>query len=138
MELVFDIPAPPPTANLIWRAAHGRNYLSARAASYYKLVALTTRGERVPDDWTSVDVEIIVQLTRKSGDVDNRIKPVLDALTRAGVWTDDSIVGRVSCELSQTGKGRTRVVIRRRENKFREIEEWRELKQKKRSRRSRA
>lgn len=136
MELVFEIPAPPPTANHIWKNGHGRNYLSARAASYYKLVALTTHGERVPDDWNSVDVEIIVQLTRKSGDVDNRIKPVLDALTRAGVWTDDSIVGRVSCELSQTGAGRTRVVLRRRENKFREIDEWKESKQKKTSTRS--
>ena len=35
---------------------------------------------------------------RKRRDIDNLIKPLLDAMTLAGVWDDDSQVGRLTIE----------------------------------------
>lgn len=129
-EIFLKIPAAPPTANLIWRQAGGRSYLSPKAAAYYELAGLTLHGVKIPPDWKYVEVNIVVQLRRQAGDVDNRIKPVLDALTRVGVWKDDRIVARVSCEYMEPdgGDGATFVRIARRKERFApwSQQEWKE------------
>jgi Holliday junction resolvase RusA-like endonuclease len=109
------IPAAPPTANLIWRQSGGRSYLSPKAAAFERLVgavALFQRA-RAPSSWRWVDVSIFVSPTRRAGDVDNRIKITLDALTRARVWDDDQIVASVSARMVKTSKkGATWIEIR--------------------------
>lgn len=68
------------------------------ALRYYRAVAWQVFGVRIPSDWDAIAVRIWVRQARRAGDVDNLIKPVLDALTRAGVWVDDKIVASVHCE----------------------------------------
>lgn len=110
--ILIDVPAAPPTANLIWRSAHGQTYLSQEAKTFIQLVALSVRGCKLPANWDAVKVEITVAPTRRSGDVDNRVKPVLDALTRCGFWRDDAIVARSEIEFAPPEKnGRTVIKV---------------------------
>ena len=90
----------------MWRNGKGREYLSPAMKMYIQLVTVAAKIERfrIPASWEYVDVAIYVSLQRRSGDVDNRIKPVLDALTRAGVWEDDKIVASVSARLTSPSK----------------------------------
>ena len=110
--ITLQIGAAPPTANLIWRNGRGHSDLSPKAAAFYEVVGYTVAGRRIPSEWTAVDVDIIVRTKQGRGDVDNRIKPVLDALTRAHFWDDDRRVGRVSCQFASPGKEETRVIVR--------------------------
>ena len=86
----------PPSANRIWKTFRGKNVLSREAKQYYD-AAFVTWHEKA--EWEFVDVEIGIVMTRRFGDVDNRIKPVLDALTHARVWSDDKCVASVSARL---------------------------------------
>lgn len=102
----------PPTANHIWQASGRRQFLSKEANAWNKLVALELAGATVPKDWRYYKVEIVVEPKRRQGDVDNRIKPVLDALTKAGFWKDDKDVAFVSCRFGRVNKeGRTTVYV---------------------------
>ena len=50
--------------------------------------------------------------TRRSIDIDNRIKAALDALTHAQVWADDSLIDRLTVVRGEvTPGGRVDVVI---------------------------
>ena len=103
----ITIPSYPPSANRLWRTGQGRTYLSDEAKRFYKdvLIALLETGNaRAPKVWKYFNVEIILHPARRAGDVDNRIKPVLDSLTQAGFWDDDKAVGKVSCEFGTVSK----------------------------------
>lgn len=109
----------PPSANRIWKTFRGKTVLSREAKQYYD-AAFVTWHEKA--EWEFVDVEIGIVMTRRFGDVDNRIKPVLDALTHARVWTDDKCVASVSARLFAPEKryplGATLVQIRPAREKY--------------------
>lgn len=110
----------PPTANSMYRHARGMNFLSRAAKEFYSYAAQRWT-QRI--DWTAVDVVIYIVPQRKNIDVDNRIKPTLDAITRAGVWKDDSIVSSVKCALIQPNRklfprGAVFIEISRRDSKY--------------------
>ena len=79
-----------------------------------------------------VKVDLVFYKKNRTGDLDNRIKPVLDALTRAGVWEDDAIVADVAIKLVQPNKklfprGATFVEILEAGEKYgdgKELDEW--------------
>ena len=117
LTLIFD--AAPPTANHIWQASGRRQFLSKEATAWNKLVALELAGETAPEAWRFYRVDIVVEPRRRQGDVDNRIKPVLDALTKAGFWPDDDRVAFVSCRFGRVNKeGRTIVRVSEAFEKF--------------------
>lgn len=89
----------PPSANSIWRNARGKTYLSLEYKSFLQSV-VNCCAETLTKHWeTDAQYVVYIELhpsTRRKYDVDNRIKPVLDALTKAGVWDDDSQVVQVT------------------------------------------
>lgn len=89
----------PPTANLIWRHVRGATYSSAKYQQFTAMVFLLVR-QQLPRRFVRYCWPIRVEIdlyppTRQKSDIDNRIKPTLDALTRAGVWEDDSLVAEL-------------------------------------------
>lgn len=89
----------PPSANRMWRVGRGQSYLSKEYKEFIKEVRLEWLA-RNREGWrTSGRFTVSIKLfppNRRRYDVDNRIKPTLDALTRAGVWDDDSLVETVT------------------------------------------
>ena len=87
----------PPTANHIWAQGGRRTFLSKRYKKFIDAVGLAVKrlgGEL--DDAPFYTVRIVAYPPdRRPRDIDNIIKPILDSLTRAGVWKDDSRVSYV-------------------------------------------
>lgn len=117
IELAFE-DIWPPTTNLIWRAG-GRNghamHLSAAATRFRTAVANAILIERsfrkIPpgqlDGDLSVEIRFMPPDARRR-DIDNPIKSVLDAMTHAGLWWDDSQIKRllvVMCAPAKDRKG---------------------------------
>lgn len=50
--------------------------------------------------------------TRQKCDIDNRVKPLLDALTRSGVWSDDSQVDEILVTRCDVDKDNPRADIK--------------------------
>ena len=58
----------------------------------------------------AVAIELIYD-SRRRYDVDNRVKPILDALTVAGVWKDDSQVDMIAVYRGEIDKARPRANV---------------------------
>lgn len=73
----------------------------------------------MPSSWRYCAVSVTVHPRRRSGDVDNRIKSVLDALTYSGFWEDDKVVAEVTARFGRPDKeGCTLIEITERKEKF--------------------
>lgn len=83
----------PPSANRYWRVMNGRPVLSATARLYKQAVGLSAicQGVRTPVTHP-VAVTIRWFRARKAGDLDNRLKIVLDALNGIAYADDKQIV----------------------------------------------
>lgn len=124
MKYVFKIDRAAPTANLIWRTFKGRTVLSKE---YREFIAAVAAAVKVKTVWEYVAVYVTVRPKRRIGDVGNRSKAVMDALTRAGFWEDDKIVARVvetfAEPLKEYPNGATLIVVAPATVKWRH-EEW--------------
>ena len=87
-EVALGLPEPP-SANRYWRVYRNRVVRSKEATAYIAAVALIAR--HLAPFSGDVSVRINWHRTRKSGDLDNRLKVVLDAL-RGCAYHDDSQV----------------------------------------------
>lgn len=118
--VIIRIPAVPPSANRIWRKGQENLYLTQEAVAFYNIVAAAC-ARIAPPYANYYDVEIVITPVRKAGDVDNRIKPTLDALTKARFWSDDDRVARVTCSFAapdKNKKGCTVVYVRGADSKY--------------------
>jgi crossover junction endodeoxyribonuclease RusA len=109
----------PPSVNHYWRRVGPRTLISRQGRAYRRDVATAVRlidhtGERLP-----LIGPLTIEVTlhppdRRQRDLDNALKALLDALQHAGVYTDDSLIERLSIEKGKivTG-GKAIVVIRR-------------------------
>ncbi len=88
----------PPSINKYWLLnRNGHRRLSPQAVTFREeaIKAIVDSG-LCPSDWipynapTKVAIEVYVPDNRKR-DLDNIVKPILDALTHAQVWEDDSV-----------------------------------------------
>lgn len=119
------IPMLPPSANMIWRRNPNSNkpFFSPTYKKFKDLVRLKCLTVKPPKDWKFYSVEIIVHPKKRVGDVDNRIKPTLDALTQAGFWDDDKRVATVSARFGRVDKeGSVLVIVRECLEKFPETD----------------
>lgn len=86
-------------------APNGRNggrVYSRELVDFFNVAALAWRQQGRPtldDDSTRYRVSILFNPpNRRCYDLDNRIKPTLDALTKAGAWRDDRYVVEISAK----------------------------------------
>ena len=91
--MLYQIELPyPPTMNTYWRHWNGRTVLARRGRQYKEIVQAIV-GPVPPHLTGPLEFEAEVWLPdRRRRDIDNILKPLLDALTSAGVWEDDSQV----------------------------------------------
>lgn len=87
----------PPSANRYWRVYRGIVTKSAEATSYQRAVRVTARAAGCEMLSGDISVTMYVYRPLKRGDLDNRIKVLLDALNGA-VYTDDDQVTVIHAE----------------------------------------
>lgn len=94
MKIELELPEPP-SANRYWRIGRGRLFTSAEANAYKAavLAEAVRRGYRDKGIFPfpsgkAIVVTLVWLRSRRSGDLDNRIKVALDALNRV-LWADD-------------------------------------------------
>jgi crossover junction endodeoxyribonuclease RusA len=81
----------PPSTNRLWRSFRGRTVKTQEARDYTETCRLLARTLAKRQTQKSVAILMIVYRPRKRGDLDNREKIVLDALSGA-VYDDDNQV----------------------------------------------
>lgn len=122
----------PPSINHYWRTYRGRMIVSAEGRAYRNLIetakvsivdangnvsASLLGAKRFETLAGRLDVRINLTMPdRRRRDLDNAMKPLLDALQHAGVYEDDSQIDRLLIERNPNGT--PRAVI--------EIKTWRE------------
>ena len=82
----------PPTVNTYYRNVKGKTLISEKGREYRKAVAdqvLIQRAAKAYAGRLGVLVEAYPP-DKRSRDLDNILKSLLDSLTKAGVWADDS------------------------------------------------
>lgn len=104
----------PPSLNMMWRRAGQCTYLSEKGRQFRaNAVSVIRDVSAMRDAKIESRVEVRITLhapTKRSYDVDNFAKAVLDALTHAGFWVDDSQVDRLTLERGDVRKGGCAVV----------------------------
>jgi len=94
----------PPASNRYWRRAGTRLYKGEEARTYQAdLTARLTKLKRKPyRPPVTVDVTLIWYRGRKQGDLDGRVKVILDAMQaegKYGIYENDNQVRRLVAEL---------------------------------------
>jgi Holliday junction resolvase RusA-like endonuclease len=105
--LVLTLPVPG-SANRLSRTGKGRVYKPKAEREYQASAGWAMAScPRIPGD---VDVSVIWYRARKSGDVDNRLKPLLDALKDVA-FGDDAAVARLAIERIDSPEVRPCMVV---------------------------
>ena len=88
----------PPTVNHYYTVARGRKILSSRGRQYKQDAIFHMMMQRAPKpDWEQFAVSIdAYPPDRRTRDLDNLLKPILDALTAYGAITDDSAINHLT------------------------------------------
>ena len=88
--MILTLPYPP-SANHYWRHQNGRHHISAEGVAYRKVVWAICRQRRVKTLSGALAVLVYAHPPdKRRRDLDNLFKSLLDALTHAGAWVDDS------------------------------------------------
>lgn len=99
----------PPSTNKTWRRAGKHMHLATKATTYRLAVKSLVVAAKLPGLPVSGSLEVSVTLCppdRKRRDEDNFAgKALFDALTKAGVWGDDSQIRRKVVEWGDVVKG---------------------------------
>ncbi len=104
----------PNSANTHWRHARGRTYLSADGKAFRDAVATVLAGCPSFGDARLRVVAMLYPPTKARIDIDNRIKPLFDALTHGGLWIDDEQIDDVRLVRGEVMKpGRCTVTVER-------------------------
>lgn len=92
-EMMIKLTLPyPPSANRYWRNFNGRMVISDEARAYKDEVMYTCLGQSVEMLEGDISLTIKIYRPRKSGDLDNRIKCLQDALNGVAYRDDSQIV----------------------------------------------
>ena len=100
----------PPSANRYWRMAGKYLHRSNEAERYIEQVALRVRLAGVRKITGAVELRFVWYRKKRTGDLDNRVKVLQDAL-RHGAFGDDGKVRRLICEMSDDDPLHPRVEV---------------------------
>lgn len=101
----------PPSTNRLYRNVKGIMVKSAEARNYAFSVALLARTHHLKPFEGEVAVTMDFYRPRKSGDLDNRLKAVLDALQGTGFVNDSQVVEIIARRFDDARRPRVEVVI---------------------------
>ena len=82
----------PPSGNNFYSVFRGRKIISEDGRDYQNRASVAIELSNPQAVGGEVRVTLWAFRPRKSGDIDNIIKPVLDSLTKAGVYADDRFI----------------------------------------------
>lgn len=83
----------PPTVNHYWGQSGKRRFIGAQGREFRQHVVDAVEKNRPPVLYGRLLVHIVlIQTDKRRWDIDNRIKPLLDALEHANVFENDSQV----------------------------------------------
>lgn len=96
--IFFSLPFPPPV-NHYWRHIQAGDYtrtlLSARGRQYKQICVSLAKRQFAGQATLSCPLAVSIRFfppDRRKRDLDNLPKALLDSLTEAGVWNDDSLI----------------------------------------------
>lgn len=99
----------PPSTNKTWRRAGKHMHLATKATTYRLAVRSLVAAAKLPGLPLTGPLEVHITLCppdRRRRDEDNFAgKALFDALTKAGVWEDDSQIRRKVVEWGDVAKG---------------------------------
>jgi len=98
----------PPTVNHYYTVARGRKILSKKGREYKKTCALEMMVQRIPQDASVKRYCISINAyppSKRRHDLDNLLKPILDALVDYGAIEDDSQVDDLRIQRFNPVKG---------------------------------
>lgn len=111
-----------PSVNSIWRSRAKQVYISKRYKEFLESSKCAVLAQKIHPIDGSDELYVSISLyppSKRSYDVDNRAKAILDALTNVGFWPDDSIVKKLTIEKkTPVSKGAVIVEV----DRFRESE----------------
>lgn len=105
----------PPTVNTYWRNVSGRTLISRKGREYREAVGWAVRAAKAAPWPESARLCVAIEAQapdKRRRDLDNLPKSVLDALTDAGVWADDSQIDDLRIWRGPVGAGQIVVTIR--------------------------
>lgn len=105
----------PPTVNHYWRNLSGRTLISRQGRAYREQVGWAVRAAKTAPWPESARLCVAIEAQapdKRRRDLDNLPKSVLDALTDAGVWADDSQIDDLRIWRGPVGAGQIVVTIR--------------------------
>jgi Holliday junction resolvase RusA-like endonuclease len=106
--------ATPPSVNSAWVNVAGKGRArSAKYCAWLRETGWTIRAARIPKITGHVAIRIRAGVPDRRRDLDNIVKPLLDALTTFGVIEDDRFAHRIAAEWSAgVETGRVEIEIR--------------------------
>jgi crossover junction endodeoxyribonuclease RusA len=104
----------PPSANRLWRMDRAQGFMrkSRKAKEYYKLVSWEARLKGIEPLDGDVIVVLQVYRAQRSGDLDNKIKPLLDALQGVAFHDDKQVIEIHAFRYDDKDNPRVEVVIK--------------------------
>lgn len=94
--MTFTVPYPP-SVNHLYSTVRGRRVLSREGRAFKQTAAAMALAAGVRPTADEVEVRVEFYRPRKTGDLDNRLKGLLDSLTGVA-WVDDEQVRRIEAE----------------------------------------
>ena len=98
----------PPTVNHLYSVVNGRKVLSAKGREYIRQVHDTVRNQLGACRFGAARISYTVNVyppDNRRRDLSNLVKAVEDALTKAGLWDDDSQVDHMTWQRGPASKG---------------------------------
>lgn len=90
-----------PSVNTYYRRAGNHIHLSDKGRAFKKEIAQQLKAMRLHNEAIKDRLKVRIELTppnRRKFDIDNRIKPLLDALQDAGLFADDEQIDSLNVE----------------------------------------